>query len=177
MIRIKTTAMAITSKMWMNPFSVTEVTTPNSHRISRMTNMVQSMMGVDKASCRVYNSTVQTISTGGSGTQLTFDTERWDSQAMHSTVSNTSRITIPTNWSGQYNIGAMVAWAIGNPATRQIALFLNATYYLSVTTTQSTSTLNDGLNVNTLWACAAVNTFPATKVAGAVHVMDYPPTV
>ena len=41
---------------------------------------------------RVYNSGDLTIGTG-SWTSLTFDSERWDPQEMHSTVSNTGRLT------------------------------------------------------------------------------------
>lgn len=59
--------------------------------------------------CRVYNSAT---STGvGSGVAITFDSERFDLGAMHSTVSNTSRITVPTGGGGIYLIGAHVRYA------------------------------------------------------------------
>jgi hypothetical protein len=43
---------------------------------------------------KVYNSADQSI--GGSETTLTFDTESYDTDAIHSTSSNTGRLTVPT---------------------------------------------------------------------------------
>lgn len=43
MMRINTTAMAMTSSRWMNPPSVVEVTTPNTHRINSTTKMVHNI--------------------------------------------------------------------------------------------------------------------------------------
>lgn len=45
--------------------------------------------------CRVYNSANESIASGAP-TTVTFDTELFDTDSMHSTVSNTSRITINT---------------------------------------------------------------------------------
>src|SRR5438876_645541 len=56
---------------------------------------------------RVYNSA--NISVSASTEQaLTFDTERSDSNAYHSTSSNTSRITVPTGGDGRYVISGAV---------------------------------------------------------------------
>src|SRR5215469_7582507 len=43
MMRMSNTTSARTSKMWMNPPSVYELTTPSSHSTSRITNIVQSI--------------------------------------------------------------------------------------------------------------------------------------
>lgn len=53
--------------------------------------------------CRVYNST--TITGVSSGTAIPLDSERWDVGNMHSTVSTTSRVTVPTGGAGLYEIG------------------------------------------------------------------------
>lgn len=45
--------------------------------------------------CRVYRSTVQSYTDATEGTQL-FDTERYDTNTMHDTSTNTGRITIKT---------------------------------------------------------------------------------
>lgn len=39
---------------------------------------------------------------------LTFNSERWDTDGMHSTVSNTSRLTVPAGGGGIYSIGGHV---------------------------------------------------------------------
>ena len=46
-------------------------------------------------SCRVNRTTAQTLTTGVAA-DITFDAERWDTDAMHSLVTNTNRITINT---------------------------------------------------------------------------------
>jgi hypothetical protein len=51
--------------------------------------------------CDVYNSTTQAI-TVGAAAALTFDSERTDTNAMHSTSADTSRVTIQTNKGGTY---------------------------------------------------------------------------
>lgn len=43
MMRTSTTTMAITSRMWIRPPMVYEVTTPKSHKITRTTQIVQSI--------------------------------------------------------------------------------------------------------------------------------------
>jgi hypothetical protein len=49
----------------------------------------------------VYNSANQTITGGGSGTTVLFDSEHFDTDAFHSTGSNTGRLTIPSG-GGKY---------------------------------------------------------------------------
>lgn len=115
---------------------------------------MKAAMGVDKASCRVFNSANQTIATA-TITTLTFDSERWDSQAMHSTVSNTSRVTIPASWGGQYHIGAHVAWAVGPSTTRGVFIFLNATYHITGTAHPADTVLNASTSTSTLYGVVA----------------------
>jgi hypothetical protein len=69
--------------------------------------------------CRVYHSVAQTIATGTS-TILAFDSERYDTAAMHDTATNNSRITIPT--AGVYAISASVEWSTFGPAAYQLSL-------------------------------------------------------
>jgi hypothetical protein len=59
--------------------------------------------------CRLSKSANQTI-TNNTFTALTFDTETFDSGGYHSTVSNTSRITIPTGKGGYYEFSAACAF-------------------------------------------------------------------
>jgi hypothetical protein len=58
-------------------------------------------------------------------TLITFSTEAWDTDSMHSTSSNTSRITI--NTSGQYLVTFYARWLSNATGYRQLNLRLNAT--------------------------------------------------
>lgn len=58
---------------------------------------------------RVHNSANIAIS-AQTWTTLTFDSERYDTDASHSTVSSTSRLTVPTNGDGIYTAGASVSF-------------------------------------------------------------------
>ena len=73
---------------------------------------------------RVYRSTAQTITTGTTGTVLTFDAERWDTGGVHSTVSNTGRLTATR--AGVYVIGLGVEWAANATGVRIATIRLNA---------------------------------------------------
>jgi hypothetical protein len=64
--------------------------------------------------CRAYHSTTQTA-TNNAGTQMVFNSERFDTDNMHSTVSNTGRITI--NTAGLYFVSANVSLAGDNDYT------------------------------------------------------------
>jgi hypothetical protein len=57
--------------------------------------------------CRVYN-TADIDPATGSWVALTFNTEWYDYGAMHSTSTNTGRITIPTGGDGLYHVGGCV---------------------------------------------------------------------
>lgn len=51
--------------------------------------------------CRVYKSSGQTVGAGNTDA-ITFDSEIFDTDGLHSTSSNTSRITIPTGLDGYW---------------------------------------------------------------------------
>lgn len=73
--------------------------------------------------CSVYMGTTGLALTTGVAAMATFDTEAYDTDNMHSTSSNTSRLTAQTpglyRFTGQYNFGSNAT------GTRQIALFKN----------------------------------------------------
>ena len=58
--------------------------------------------------CSTYKATGQVIS-GATFTTLLFDTENYDTDAYHSTSSNTGRLTIPAGKTGYYRISLMYA--------------------------------------------------------------------
>jgi hypothetical protein len=57
--------------------------------------------------CRVYHSGSQSF-TNSTNTAIAFDSERFDSDAFHSTSSNTSRLTVPTGKAGKYMVTASI---------------------------------------------------------------------
>lgn len=71
---------------------------------------------------RVYRTTAQSLTTG-IGAAITFDAERFDDDAYHSTVSNTSRLTIPRD--GRYLVGGHLAFAGNATGVRQGYLQVN----------------------------------------------------
>jgi len=58
----------------------------------------------------IYKSADQSIS-NSSQTKITFDTERFDTDAYHSLVSNTERFTIPAGKDGKYSFSAGIQYA------------------------------------------------------------------
>ena len=72
--------------------------------------------------CRVFNS-AQIAIPNAALTALTFDSERWDTDTMHSTSSNTNRITFTT--AGKYIVGGNVEWLANTIGIRDVVIRLN----------------------------------------------------
>lgn len=79
---------------------------------------------IDPPSCAVYASSSQSVS-DNTPTALTANTERFDNDAMHSTSSNTSRITIQT--AGRYTLSTVVRFAANATGIRLVEFYVNAT--------------------------------------------------
>lgn len=77
---------------------------------------------VDPPACSVYNSSAVSLS-NDTATVLNADTENYDNDSMHSTVTNTSRITIQT--AGRYLLTAAVGFAANATGNRSIEFKLN----------------------------------------------------
>lgn len=65
--------------------------------------------------CRAYNNTTQSIP-NSTVTALTLNSEEFDTDGIHSTVSNTSRMTIPSGLAGKWYFHAMTDIASGGSA-------------------------------------------------------------
>jgi len=70
-------------------------------------------------SCRVTKSAGQSIPSA-TDTIVTFDTETYDTDSYHSTVSNTGRMTFTSATAGKYLIIALSRWATLAAATTMI---------------------------------------------------------
>lgn len=60
-------------------------------------------------------------------TTLTFDTEIFDTETMHSTGTNPERITIPTGATGRYLVTGTIEWASNATGYREIQFRVNGT--------------------------------------------------
>jgi hypothetical protein len=58
---------------------------------------------------------------------VTFDSELFDTNAFHSTSTNTSRMTVPTGYGGTYRVSANVLYDTNATGFRQLRLFKNGT--------------------------------------------------
>jgi hypothetical protein len=76
--------------------------------------------------CAIYNSNVAgTTVANNTNTALSWDSEVWDSNAFHSTATNTSRITIPTGLGGTYQFNASLLWQNSAVGTRYVGIRKN----------------------------------------------------
>lgn len=106
---------------------------------------------------RVFRSSDQTLTTSVQ-TPITFDSERFDSDAFHSTVSNTDRIVIPASSGGYYMIGGHVSFAANATGIRQLILTLNGTTGICRSgNVAGTAAGNTELSVTTLYQFAAAD--------------------
>jgi hypothetical protein len=93
--------------------------------------------------CRIYNSTTQTLP-NVTTTTLLWDSEIFDTDGYHSTVTNTSRITIPAGKGGYYQLTASVYFSIGASAgSRFCSITKNGTRVIGLDISgQNDQTLN-----------------------------------
>lgn len=105
---------------------------------------------------RVYHSANQSLSSG-SATPLSFDSERFDTDAYHDTSTNNSRITIPANMGGKYLITGHVAFAADATGYREINVFLNGTTDIANHRTSALSGVSTIMSVATVYSLAATD--------------------
>lgn len=71
-----------------------------------------------------YKSASQSINSA-TLTSITFDSEHYDTDGFHSTVTNTDRITIPAGLGGKYLITGQCLWDAGGTGGFQMRLYKN----------------------------------------------------
>jgi hypothetical protein len=104
--------------------------------------------------CRVYNSASLTIS-NNTRTAVTFNSERVDVGGMHSTSSNTSRITITD--AGFYLISGSVEWAANATGHRNCEIRLNGTTLIAISADSVVGATTHQQSVSTLYQLAAAD--------------------
>lgn len=89
----------------------------------RMARIVMPEVG--REGVAVYNSANIAVPSGA-WTALTFNSERKDDASFHSTVANTSRLTVPTGYDDWYIISGHAEWAGGlGGIYRNLGILLN----------------------------------------------------
>ena len=90
--------------------------------------------------CSVYASANISITTSAVAQAITFDTELTDNLSMHSVVSNTSRINVPSGGAGLYLIGGLIRFASNATGYRQVEFRLNGATSLHITRVPTVTT-------------------------------------
>jgi len=94
--------------------------------------------------CRVRNSTATvSITTSGTAQVVLFDTEVYDVGGMHSTVTNTGRITVPAGGGGLYGIGGHVRFAANATGMRELIIRINGTTQIARSSTPNSGATDE----------------------------------
>lgn len=104
---------------------------------------------------RVYNNADLTIATA-TATALTFNSERWDDAAIHSTSTNTGRLTVPAP--GRYSVGAHVRFASNATGFRVVYLYVNSTL-IAIDARPAVNGGPTDISITTEWEAAAGDYF------------------
>ena len=135
----------------------------------KLTNASNIVKGND-ISARVYNSANISIN-NNTETALTFDTERYDTDTIHSTSSNTSRLTATT--AGKYIISGNVSIATNSSGSRALIIYLNGSTKIAQTHLQNNGAGNSDINISTIYSLAAtdyVELFAYQSSGGSLNV-------
>lgn len=95
---------------------------------------------------RVYNSADISIS-NATPTALTFNSERYDTSSIHSTSSNTGRLTLPI--AGKWRIGATIDWDVNATGYRSVLIQKNGTTLLAANTHPAASGVDTNQIIST----------------------------
>jgi len=114
----------------------------------------QAILGIASIGARVYNSGTQAIP-ASSVTAITFDSERYDTDSIHNTGTNTSRLTC--NTAGYYIITGHVEFASNNTGIRGVYIKLNNTTYLNVNIYASVPSSATQMLVSTIYNLEATD--------------------
>lgn len=117
-------------------------------------NTIQTGTTIKTPMARVYNNAVQSIA-DNTITTITFNSERFDTDSMHSTSVNTSRLTC--NTAGVYMIGAHIGIASNATGIRNVYIYLNGTTYIAINIAPAVNGDASIYSVSTLYELAATD--------------------
>lgn len=111
-------------------------------------------LGTNRPHCRVYNSSSISVA-NNTNVALTFNSERQDVGAMHSTSSNTGRITVTD--AGFYRVGGGVEFASNGTGRRSIAIRLNGATYIAAHSANADAAAAHQMTISTEYQFAATD--------------------
>ncbi|MAF43780.1 MAG: hypothetical protein CMI54_06400 [Parcubacteria group bacterium] len=118
---------------------------------------------------RVYNSAnIELANT--TMTALTFDSERFDTDAMHSTASNTSRLTCVT--AGKYLITANISFLGDTTGGRKVYLRINGDTYIAMQNAQNLASEAVDIECSTLYAMSATDYAEVVVIQSSGAALD-----
>jgi hypothetical protein len=145
--------------------STTEVANLNAHRVggtdltnAAATGLIAIGSGTGTAAwttpdgARVYNSAAQVIA-DVADTLITYNTERWDNGGLHSTVSNTGRLTAVK--AGKYQITANVTWTANATGVREVWIDHSTAGTIADAFLTGSNVLDQSMCVTTIYHLAA----------------------
>ena len=125
-------------------------------------------------SARVYNNAAISIN-NDTATALTFNSERWDTDEIHSTVTDTGRLTCKT--AGIYTLNGHVAFAGNSTGNRYILIQLNGSTNLAIHRHAPGTSGESRMSISTVYSLA-VNDYVELLVwqnsGGALNVVTAP---
>lgn len=128
--------------------------------------------------CRAYNNANISHSSSGSYQAVTFNSNRFDNAGMHSTISNTSRFTVPASSAGKYLVGSCIEFAGNATGGRAAAIKLNgATYLAQDLIPTAAAGLGTGTCVTTTYSLAVsdyVEVYGFQNSGGALNMNSNP---
>ena len=112
--------------------SIAQVLTELVRKVGDLEEKVERLSSMElvpfNVGCRVSNSANISVA-HNTAVKLTFNEEDYDTDSMHSTSSNTSRITF--NTAGKYLVWGSAQWATTSGGRRQLSIKLNDTSFVA----------------------------------------------
>lgn len=132
--------MVITRTAWTDDDgSGTTGTVLNNAVKTELYNQIDA--AIAHPNCSVYNAFTQSIP-NNTHTALLFDSEEFDADGLHSTGSNTSRITIPSGMDGKWWFNTCAMWAVNGTGQRLARFYKNGSAWGTVSYAMKDGTYN-----------------------------------
>lgn len=124
-------------------------------QLDRLKDLLKPWLLSFGASCRVYNDAAISHSSSGSWQYLTFNSEVHDTDTMHSTSSNTGRITF--NKGGVYVVSGHIEFASNATGIRGISIRLGGSTFIAINSTTAINGTTHALSISTIRQFSATN--------------------
>lgn len=135
-----------------DPGNVDDALDQLAERVDDLERRETPHMGIG---ARVYNDAAITHDSSGSWKTLTFNSEHWDTDSIHSTSTNTDRLTCVT--AGRYLVFGHVEFAANGTGVRSIRITKNGVRVASAIANNVTASFNHNMSLCTVVDMAATD--------------------